>query len=130
MTHLDAIETAYDAAADQWTGADWTHEARIGGTVVMTAETVDEDGNIVEHAHTVYCDGDYDDCSLCAEAKSSAASAEEYAAEALSDAKAGRWHQAVQNAQQASGLESEYGDNPTWRAFCEAVESAEACGSA
>lgn len=56
------------------------------------------------------------------ECASAAASAEEYAAEAMRHIEAGDISRAIDAAKSASRCESEYGDDPAWGAFRRAVE--------
>ena len=51
-----------------------------------------------------------------------AADAESEAEQALEEIRRGDWDAALQAANRASGLEQEYGDDPVWRPFRQAIE--------
>ena len=112
MTPLKAVENAHHKATSTWTDASWTHEYRVDGSDMR-----DKDGE------PIYCSGE-EDCSTCRDATSDAESAESEGAEALTAAQAGLWDAAVEHAEAAARLEQEWGDDPTWGAFVDAVKAA------
>lgn len=105
MKTYEEIRELYLNATGRWTDADWTHE--IGQ---------DDDGE------PIYCDGDTEDCETCAEAKDAAADAEVHAAEALAALDRDDIAGAKASASLCLACEDQFGDAPTWGAFCRAID--------
>jgi hypothetical protein len=112
MDPVEMVETALNEATGRWTGADWPHELLRNGEMVVD-----------DYQNLVMCDGS-GDCELCTKAREAAEKAEELAQEVLDMARQGDWEEAVETARRIADLEWQFGDDPVWGPFCEAVEDA------
>jgi hypothetical protein len=127
---LARVEAAYNEASGEWTGCSWTapHEC---GDAVVDADGLDGTEDAEELA-SQFRDGDefrYEwnmaaqkAIKYAAECTAAAAEAEERAAEALLAAQNGDWDRALDLANEAVSLESEYGDCPAWGPFRNRIE--------
>ena len=105
----DPVQQAYALGVGSWSGADWTHRRRVDGINVTTHEGA-----------PVYCDNTKR-CDTCSEAGQAAIEAESLAAEAIGLYRDNRVHAAMQLAEQASALERQWGDAPTWGPLEDAI---------
>jgi hypothetical protein len=112
MTRTELIDLI-EAAQANWDSCDWTHEAR------------DLDGNIQrdENGNAIMCEGgNEDECATCRHALKDAEAAIELGNEAIAALKAGDIATAKERVASARYLESEWGDDPAWRAAGQAME--------
>ena len=147
---LEAIEAAYEAATGNWTGLDWPHpevvwETEDGDTVEIDAESyptlpADMDEAIVEElkhyrdsipesewreAWEAVRSGIVDAVAYSEAVAGDAEAAEDAALRAVEHARKGEWDDAAAAAEEASRIESEYGDDPIWRNLRRALEEEE-----
>lgn len=105
------IDNAYLNATGTFVEADWVHDyVPLGST------------NAADPSAADYCTGDGSrDCQVCVDVKDSAVAAEEHAADAMCAVRRGDWPTAVEKATEAAALEYQWGDDPTWWPFVEAI---------
>lgn len=117
------VRRAYEEAHGAWECADWTHDYRRDGRVVVER---DSEG---EPLGPLYCSGgNYEDCSVCAESREAIETAERCGLAAVEAAERGDWDTALEEAREAQRAEAEFGDSPTWGPFARAVEESAPSG--
>ena len=102
--HVFDLEHAIEAAQGQWVGADWQHELRRDGRIVLA-----DDGET-----PVYCNGEVADCELCSAVKLASFDADARSHEARRAVAKGDFATAAELLSAARDLEAAYGDAPTW----------------
>jgi len=129
-----SIQDAYDAAANTWTGWNWTQSfgqladcdycrglSSCGGQIVV--EPGDDDLEPPHAACEHYRDALAKAGKYAAACLDAAAQAEEYAAYAMSLLRAGDRDAARVAIETACRIERDYGDCPTWGPVRDAIES-------
>ncbi len=144
---LETVREAYESAQGAWTGINWTcpHgyyeididgmdpvELRIAARAALQSETYEceytskfwrehfrqaEESTVSWATWAMLADELRSAARYLDRVAKSAAEAEECAAAAMAAAEGGEWDDALDLASQAAGIESEYGDSPTWGGF-------------
>lgn len=121
VADIAPARAAYEAAQEQWTGCEWPV---VVGDEEMHFDNDEEADALAEaeesptRRRALRQAAEY-----MREVAEAAAVAEGAATEAMRHLAAGELNEALEQAERACGVESAYGDCPTWRAFREAIEA-------
>lgn len=133
------IRDAYDAATGEWSGCDWAQhfayqiprsdeeseeeDRYIDADTLLTGDE-DIDQLVSEHPDGESTRDAYTEAlAYVRQCRDDAEAAEDEAAAAMEALKTGDLESAISHIQQASHLESEYGDDPTWSTLRKRIEA-------
>lgn len=117
---MSEIESYYAAATGRWTGCHWPTDH---GPSDLNLDEVTPAQAREQAAKSRSLADDWESAAEWLEqCAADAAEAEQYAAEAIQAARRGDFESAMDLANKAVRVETEYGDSPTWGTFASALQ--------